>query len=113
MLQVLVTPLHPAHDLAKSWQMPLVLVIVSDTHQMAETAAGRMRRMYGLTPAEARLVGEVADGRTLAEIAEQRAVSISTLRSQLVAAFDKTGVRRQVDLVRLVTALTQVADGNE
>ena len=111
--QVLVTPLHPAHDLATSWQMPLVLVIISDTHQMSEAAAGRMRQMYGLTPAEARLVGEVTDGKTLAEIAEQRAVSVSTLRSQLVATFGKTGVRRQVDLVRLVTALTQVADGRE
>lgn len=108
-LQVLAVPLHPAHDLTTSWQEPLVLLIVSDTHHMAAVATQTMRRLYGLTAAESRLVAELADGKTLREITEQRAVSLATLRTQLIAAFTKTGVRRQVDLVRLVASLAPVA----
>ena len=108
-LQLLATPLHASHDLNASWQEPLVLVIISDTRQMALTAANRMRRLYGLTAAESQLVAELADGKSLREIAELRAVTQATLRTQLLAAFSKTGVRRQVDLVRLVAALAPVA----
>ncbi len=113
-LQVLATPLHPAHEVITSWQEPLVLLIVSDPHGVAVTAAQTMRRLYGLTEAEGRLVGELADGKTLREIADLRAVGEATLRTQLLAVFNKTAMHRQVDLVRLASSLASVAaDTNE
>jgi DNA-binding CsgD family transcriptional regulator len=112
-LQVLTTPLWPAQDLAASWQEPLVLVIVWDTQNAALAASQSMRQLYRLTAAESRLVAELADGKTLREIADVRAVSLATLRSQLKAAFGKTGARRQLDLVRLVAALAPISVARE
>jgi DNA-binding CsgD family transcriptional regulator len=82
-----------------------VLVIVSGTRDATSSAASSMRQLYNLTAAESRLVGELVEGKTLREVAELRNVSLATLRSQLKAAFSKTGSRRQVDLVRLVAAI--------
>lgn len=109
-LQVLVTPLHPAHQLIDHWQEPLVLIIISDTGHLAAAATQTMRQLYDLTGAESRLVAEIADGKTLREVAELREVSMATLRTQLLATFGKTGVHRQVDLVRLVGALAPIAN---
>jgi DNA-binding CsgD family transcriptional regulator len=109
-LQALVTPLHPAHQLVGHWQEPLVLVIISDTGHLAALATQKMRELYDLTRAESRLVAEIADGKTLREISDLREVSMATLRTQLLTAFGKTGVHRQVDLVRLVGALAPIAN---
>lgn len=64
--------------------------------------AEALRRLYGLTAAEARLMRSLGAGETLEEAAARFAVGRETVRSQLRALFDKTGTRRQADLVRLV-----------
>lgn len=58
---------------------------------------------YRLTNAELAIAGGIADGLSLAELAEQRRVSIHTVRDQVKSALTKTGSRRQSELVRLVT----------
>ncbi len=65
-------------------------------------SAAELCRTLGLTPAEARVALALANGRTLAEIAESRGVSIHTVRNQSKSAIAKSGVRRQAQLVRLV-----------
>jgi DNA-binding CsgD family transcriptional regulator len=62
----------------------------------------RMQTMFGLTNAEAGLVGELASGNTLAEIADEHGLSRHTVRNQLKSVFAKTGARSQADLVRVV-----------
>lgn len=64
-----------------------------------------LQAVFSLTLAEARLAAALADGATLAEAADRFAVSAATTRAQLKAVFAKTGVSRQVDLVRLASAL--------
>ena len=59
---------------------------------------------FCLTYAEARMAGRLAAGLSVAEIASEFNVSIATLRTQLSSVFDKTGTRRQADLVRLLLA---------
>ena len=61
--------------------------------------------LYGLTPAEARVFALVADGRAPAEAAAVLGIAPSTLRTHLLRVFDKLGVHRQGDLVRLAAAL--------
>lgn len=58
--------------------------------------------IYDLTPAEARLAVAVGRGRELSRLSTDWNVSNETLRSQLKAVFAKTGVNRQVELVRLL-----------
>ena len=62
--------------------------------------------LFGLTPAEKRVVGQVADGKSRKEIALSQGVSDGTVKTQLSAIFDKTGMhdRRQLELlIREVT----------
>ena len=63
-----------------------------------------VRWLYDLTPAEARLVTALINGRRLEEIAKDFGVTQNTIRTELRAVFAKTGTSRQVDLVKLVTA---------
>jgi DNA-binding CsgD family transcriptional regulator len=112
-VQVLVTPLSPAHELNANWREPLALVIISDAQDLALAATAKLRRLYGLTAAESRLVAGLAEGKTLSQIATERNVGLSTLRTQLKAAFGKTGVNRQLDLVRLVGELAPLVAGPE
>jgi DNA-binding CsgD family transcriptional regulator/PAS domain-containing protein len=53
--------------------------------------AQRLRLLYGLTPAEARLAQLLAAGRCLDEAARQLGVGRSTVRTHLQRIFDKTG----------------------
>jgi DNA-binding CsgD family transcriptional regulator len=62
-----------------------------------------------VTPAEARLGVGLADGLSMAEIAERHDVKVQTLRSQLKSLFWKVGVRRQAELVRQLAALQCMA----
>ncbi len=61
-----------------------------------------MARLYGLTPAEARLVRGLADGRRLDQLAEAFGISKETARTQLRHIYAKTGTNRQAELVCLV-----------
>jgi DNA-binding CsgD family transcriptional regulator len=54
-----------------------------------------LRQVFGLTPAEIKLAGLLLQGKRVEEIADERAVWLSTVRSQLKALFAKTGTARQ------------------
>jgi len=61
--------------------------------------------LYDLTPAEERLALRLASGETLAVSAAQLGIRPSTARGALRSVFEKTGTRRQAELVRLVLTL--------
>ena len=54
---------------------------------------------------EARVFDLIARGLTPAEAAEKLGVGVSTVRTHLLHIFDKTGLRRQADLVRMAAGL--------
>lgn len=60
-----------------------------------------LARIFGLTCAEARVLAHLADDRTPAEIGTALGVSVATVRTHLQSLFQKTGARRQPELVRL------------
>lgn len=60
-----------------------------------------LRDLFGLTPAEARLLGGLAAGIRLETYARQAGVSTTTVKAHLRQLFAKTGAERQADLVRL------------
>ncbi|MEJ2431965.1 MAG: helix-turn-helix transcriptional regulator [Pseudolabrys sp.] len=60
---------------------------------------------YDLTPAEAALMAALLAGRSLAEYAETAEISPNTAKTHLRHIFfEKTGHRRQIDLVRAILA---------
>jgi len=80
----------------------LAMIFVTDPDARMEQVTQRLRQRYGLTPAEASLAWEIVRSGGRKAAALQRGISVSTARSQLTAIFDKTGVRRQAELVRLL-----------
>ncbi len=62
--------------------------------------------LFGLTAAEKRVAGHVADGKGRKEIADAFAVSDGTVKTQLSAIFDKTGTGDQRGLQLLVRELS-------
>ena len=65
-------------------------------------AADFDRVTHGLTDAEARLVHLLLEGRGLTAAAEQLGLSRNTVHSQLASVFQKTGTRRQGELLSLL-----------
>jgi DNA-binding CsgD family transcriptional regulator len=59
-------------------------------------------RLFELSRAEARLCVLLAQGKSLAECARSGGVLVATVRSQLHQIFEKTGARRQAELVALL-----------
>lgn len=58
--------------------------------------------IYGLAPAQKRLAGLVAEGKTLSQIAVEMGITPNTARTHLQRVFEKTGVRTQTALVRVL-----------
>jgi len=64
-----------------------------------------VQSLFDLTPSEARVARGLAAGDTLGMIAAGRRVSKETIRAQVRGIFDKTGCRRQSDVVALLSGI--------
>jgi len=61
-------------------------------------------RSYGLTPGEARVLQAVAEIGGVRPVAVALGLSHTTVKTHLRHIYQKTGTKRQIDLVRLVAA---------
>lgn len=80
----------------------LPVAMVFDVTGAPAADAARLRQRYGLTAAEAAFALEIAKGDGKPAAAERLGVSFATARTHLSRIFEKTGVHRQAELVRLV-----------
>ncbi len=70
-----------------------------------------LRRGFGLTVAETRLTLRIVQGRTVQEASVDLEIRPSTARTHLKSVFQKVGVGRQAELVRvLLTSATPVRE---
>lgn len=76
------------------------IIVSFDNAELVAQSIDTSARVYGLSPAQARLAHLIADGHDLAAASSRLGVSVNTLRTQLQRMFDKTGTRSQVALVR-------------
>jgi DNA-binding CsgD family transcriptional regulator len=82
-----------------------VLLLLTPLQSTGFESVDRLRSLFGLTHAEARLAGRLASGDDIASAAKSLGVSEGTLRGALKAIFRKTGARRQAELVGLLTRI--------
>jgi len=99
--EVAISPLEADGPWLSTCPVPLALVVISPRRFDEKSVARRVRCLYGLTEAEARVMAALTSGKTVDEIAHEHDVRPSTVRAQVRSLFDKTGVNRQSDLVRL------------
>jgi len=83
----------------------LTRLFVVDPETTPRSPSNVLQVLYALTPAEARLALLIGEGLTPKEAADEVGVQVSTTRSQLLKVFEKCGVNRQSELVRLVAQL--------
>jgi DNA-binding CsgD family transcriptional regulator len=85
----------------------VAVVAISDTLPLIRTVE-LLRRTFGLTRAESEVAIDVAEGLSAREIGERRGVSASTVRVQIQAVLQKTGLRKTSALASLVVRLASV-----
>jgi DNA-binding CsgD family transcriptional regulator len=100
-LTVLVIPHHARIawiDVAR----PRAILFITDPEEVALVRRENLRQDFGLTPAEAGFTREVLKADGLQAAADRLGISLTTARTHLAHVFDKTGTRRQAELVRLI-----------
>ena len=87
--------------------VPRALIAVIDPERTTEPETTMLRRLYGLTPAEAEVAIRVLRGDGLKPISDELAVSLATVKTHLHHVFDKTDTHRQAELVRLLLTVNR------
>jgi DNA-binding CsgD family transcriptional regulator len=112
-LALIVSPIRTA-DRGLSFRnpgTPAVLVLVNDPDQIPDPPRALLRQLYRLTEREAALAALLLEGCDLREAGEKMGVGIGTVRTHLRQLFEKTGTRRQAELVRLLLRSTVTVEG--
>ncbi len=98
---LLIAPLN--QDIShNNYHEPAVLIFITDPEQRMESMEAVLQRLYTLTPAEARLAAILVQGKSIATAAVELHITQNTARTHLKHIFEKTGARRQSDLVQLL-----------
>ena len=105
---------HPGGQLPREGQLRAgairtgVLLEMRQILDLPTPSEARIRAMFGLTAAEARLAQLLASGDTLEEVARKLRIKLTTARSQLAIIFSKAGIRRQTKLVAILSRIAHL-----
>jgi DNA-binding CsgD family transcriptional regulator len=87
----------------------LVAVFAVDPSAAADPTPEQLRAQFGLTAAEAAFACAIVRGEGLRECARAIGISEPTARTHLHRIFEKTGTKRQAQLVRVILASRPVS----
>jgi DNA-binding CsgD family transcriptional regulator len=117
---VLENPLNGSHDIFLSINAlpsatgaartggPGLLIMARRREGTRLVTASQLRQAFDLSGAEAAVAEALIDGKSPDDYANEKHVSIATVRTQLRAVFEKTGTRSQAEAVALMMwVLTQ------
>ncbi|WP_423208019.1 LuxR family transcriptional regulator [Paracoccus yeei] len=100
------SPIYPAIFRGINFMEQQLIFILSPDARMPSREM-RLAKRYGLTAAETAVALRIAEGLTTSEIAEERSVSLHTVRNQVRAVMDKMDVRHRGGLASLVSGLSR------
>lgn len=83
-----------------------IAIFVAAQRGPSATMVPLLARHHQLTAAETRVFDALAQGETIAEIATRVELRESTVRSHVLQIFQKVGVHKQTDLIRLASSLS-------
>jgi DNA-binding CsgD family transcriptional regulator len=93
------------HTCVGSFATERYLLLVQLPRRDPGHVAERVAELFGLSSAEVRVLALLLDGAAAGEIAEQTGTRLPTVRTHIRSIFGKTGVKRQIDLVRLLSSM--------
>ncbi len=101
-LAVTFLPLRPRSAVRNEARDARVLAILHDPTRVLRIDQALAAKLHGLTVTEAALAAALAEGRSLADFADDRGCSEQTARTHLKRILEKTRTKRQPDLVRVL-----------
>lgn len=84
------------------------ILIVADGRNRVTPGANLLRLIFDMTAREATLTRQLAEGRTIVAAAEAMGIAVTTAKVHLRRVFEKTGCKRQADLIGLVSGYTEL-----
>jgi DNA-binding CsgD family transcriptional regulator len=105
---IVVAPVSRRYPVLSSLR-PAVCIMISDPDSPRSLSSHRLRAIFGLTEAEARLAALLAAGEELRSAAAKLGITYGTARSRLAEIFQKTETRRQGELIKLVLTTLAMA----
>ena len=85
-----------------------ILALVTTNTGQRVASVRQLMDHFELSPAEARFVRALAHGESVDDYAKHEGLKRSTVKSHLLSAMAKTGMKSQKDIVRLVVTLPAV-----
>ena len=79
-------------------------IFVAPAVEPPSSSIGRVALLFDLTPAETAILETLLEKGGVSEVARSHGVGLATVKTHLQHIFDKTGVRRQADLVGLISS---------
>jgi len=98
-------PLAAAHR-AVVWDTAVAALFIHRAKLEAPFPAQVIGQIYGLTPAELRVLLSIVDLGGISEVASALGIAVTTVKTHLRRIFEKTETRRQADLIRLVAGFS-------
>jgi DNA-binding CsgD family transcriptional regulator len=87
---------------------PMAVIFVNDPDKVSKPTAVQLREKFRMTPAEANFAVEILRGDGIQAAADRLSISRGTARTHLSRIFDKTGTRRQAELVRALISTSKM-----
>lgn len=108
-LQCSPLPTHAAPAWIAQGEVAHFVVFITDPDAAQLPSVDRLRELYGLTPAQARVARTLAGGVSLKHTASELGISEQTVQSHVKEIYAKIRVNRLPDLVRVLLSLGQAA----
>jgi DNA-binding CsgD family transcriptional regulator len=89
-------------------QAPAAVVFITDPQAAATVDPTLLTQLFGLTATEAKVAASIAAGKGLPQTALALRISTNTAHTHLKRIFQKCGVSRQTELVRMLTRVGAV-----
>jgi len=84
------------------------IAFITDPAAVPRLDQGLLKSLYGLSAAEVRVAQALLSGEGLPTIGAQLALSENTVKKHLQSIFEKTGTRRQAQVVKLLMGLASI-----
>lgn len=92
-------------NVARTWlgtAQPAAILFIADAEREQLSRKGELRERFALTRAEVDFAMEIIKGDGRQAAAARLGISLATARTHLEHIFEKTGARRQAELVQLL-----------
>lgn len=107
-LSLLIAPLPMEIPISPGALQPMAVIFVNDPDKANKPTAVQLREKFKMTPAEAGFAVEILKGDGIQAAADRLLISRATARTHLARIFDKTGTRRQAELVRVLISTRSI-----